>query len=735
MRDAKVSVRRCVSTRAGAMALLAACGAAVAGGTPENVLILVDPSSQESMYLANYYRFKRNIPASNVVYIDPGAASYAAFAGANGPLDGVLGTLAVRGIEDHIDLIAIAVTDRFYVSAPGIVTDGCFPVGRFSLSSVYTMAHLRPQLLAGNVPSTTANHYFSINTANPVAFDSNTAYLGGSPSTSPSARRYFIGAQLGYTGTLGTTLGDVFQMIDRSVAVDGTSPAGTFYYMNNLADPIRNIRACGSLQGCNGPVTIFTGAVTAMSAAGGSAQIVSSILPSGMSDCLGILTGAEFPNIDGETMTILPGAFCDHLTSWAGTFDNPNQVKMSAWIRRGASGTSGTVEEPCAYPGKFPHANMHVLYRRGLSLGEAHLRSLAYVPFQQLLLGDPITRPWATFPTITPNIAGGNVAGQWTFTPSAGTTLPGATISAIELYIDGVLAQSRLPGQAFSIDTTALADGHHDVRLIAYDSTTVKNAGRWVGSIRTANHGRSVGLNVSLANADLITPITASITTAGSGTLQEYRLLQNGRIVAAGGTAAPLLVYGRNLGAGRSELQAEVLYTDGRLARSEPFEVNVTYSGGAASAVPTAFSYSRRVAPGSTAVIELPAAYPDNPAAAAYTLVAGPAQASVGGGSLGYRVVTVPAGATGADTLQFRVTTPAGQSGIATVTLIYSASCYANCDASTAPPVLNVADFTCFLQRFAAGDSYANCDGSSAAPVLNVADFTCFLQRFAGGCP
>ena len=61
--------------------------------------------------------------------------------------------------------------------------------------------------------------------------------------------------------------------------------------------------------------------------------------------------------------------------------------------------------------------------------------------------------------------------------------------------------------------------------------------------------------------------------------------------------------------------------------------------------------------------------------------------------------------------------------------------CFANCDASTAAPVLNVADFTCFLQKFAAGDSYANCDESTAEPVLNVADFTCFLQRFAAGCP
>jgi hypothetical protein len=62
-------------------------------------------------------------------------------------------------------------------------------------------------------------------------------------------------------------------------------------------------------------------------------------------------------------------------------------------------------------------------------------------------------------------------------------------------------------------------------------------------------------------------------------------------------------------------------------------------------------------------------------------------------------------------------------------------SCYPNCDGSVAPPVLNVADFICFQQRFAAGDPYANCDGSTAAPVLNIHDYVCFQQQFAAGCP
>lgn len=69
--------------------------------------------------------------------------------------------------------------------------------------------------------------------------------------------------------------------------------------------------------------------------------------------------------------------------------------------------------------------------------------------------------------------------------------------------------------------------------------------------------------------------------------------------------------------------------------------------------------------------------------------------------------------------------------------------CYANCDGSTSAPILNVEDFTCFINAFASAQGlpyeqqvvhYANCDESTAVPVLNVEDFTCFINAFAAGC-
>jgi hypothetical protein len=63
-----------------------------------------------------------------------------------------------------------------------------------------------------------------------------------------------------------------------------------------------------------------------------------------------------------------------------------------------------------------------------------------------------------------------------------------------------------------------------------------------------------------------------------------------------------------------------------------------------------------------------------------------------------------------------------------------SVGCDANCDFSTSPPILNVMDFSCFLNQFASGNAAANCDGSTTPPTLNVQDFACFLNRFAAGC-
>jgi subtilisin family serine protease len=60
--------------------------------------------------------------------------------------------------------------------------------------------------------------------------------------------------------------------------------------------------------------------------------------------------------------------------------------------------------------------------------------------------------------------------------------------------------------------------------------------------------------------------------------------------------------------------------------------------------------------------------------------------------------------------------------------------CYANCDGSSAAPVLTPNDFQCFLNRFASESPLANCDGSAGTPTLTANDFQCFLNAYADGC-
>ena len=69
-----------------------------------------------------------------------------------------------------------------------------------------------------------------------------------------------------------------------------------------------------------------------------------------------------------------------------------------------------------------------------------------------------------------------------------------------------------------------------------------------------------------------------------------------------------------------------------------------------------------------------------------------------------------------------------------TGTVAAASTCYANCDGSTTPPVLNVLDFACFINLYGTGNPDANCDHSTTPPVLNVLDFACFINAFFSGC-
>lgn len=648
-----------IPARASILAAIALVPAlARAGGTPENAILIVDPTNPESLYVANYYREKRDVPPGNLVYMSPTPATYAQFTAAT--LDGFLGSLENLRLVDHADYVILPSGGSFYTSAPGLVADGCSPVGRFSSTAPFALARLSSQIQGGSLGSSFPNGYYrASNEAR--AFDASLQWSGGVPVAS-GGQRLFISGMLGYTGSLGNTLAEVLATIDRSVAVDGTFPVGTFYFMQTT-DALRSAPRHGA----------FPGAVAAITAYGGTAQHLFADLPLGQFDCLGIMTGLAGPDIDNANLGVLPGAFCDHLTSHAATFDSPSQTKMSRWISKGASGTSGTVEEPCNYAGKFAHARLHVYYVQGLSLGEAWYRSMGFAPFQSLFLGDPLTRPFAHIPSVDlAGVSAGPMSNTVALTPSATTTHPTAQIAGYELLIDGVSRATCGPGGHFALDTTSVADGHHEWRVLAHDDTLVKSVGRRSGAILTSNRGKDATITVSPTSGNLTTRFDVPTSTIG-GTASELRLLQGNRVVASSaGSPATLSVYGRTLGAGTVRLQVEAEFADGSLARSAPWDVAIANTAGAVSGTaPVAHSYTKRVLATEEAVVELPASFDDALAAASFAVLANPAQATILGGAGPYRIVRPIIGAAGSDTLTFQVTTPSGTSAVATVTIAY----------------------------------------------------------------
>ncbi len=70
------------------------------------------------------------------------------------------------------------------------------------------------------------------------------------------------------------------------------------------------------------------------------------------------------------------------------------------------------------------------------------------------------------------------------------------------------------------------------------------------------------------------------------------------------------------------------------------------------------------------------------------------------------------------------------------VLALVGAGCYADCDPSTGPGVLDIFDFLCFGNSFANGEPYAcDCDTSTGVGVCDIFDFLCFGNAFSAGCP
>ena len=313
--------------------------------------------------------------------------------------------LAVLVNDD--DPQAVAVAD-YYMSARGLPPENLIhlslPVGADVLSQVdfeaafATMeAELPPgiQALALAWTKPYIVDCMSITTAFSAGFDP--GYCGGcavtleSPYFNSSSFEPFDDHGIRPTMMLaGASAEDVFAVIDRGLLADGSvHPVGDGYLIRTT-DVARSVRYWD-----------FVTVPDAWDHDGGltmtyidNADGMGSNALTDQTDVMFYFTGlANVPDI--ETNTYLPGAIADHLTSFGGQVPTAGgQMSAVAWLEAGATGSYGTVVEPCNHTQKFPQASVAIEhYFRGETLVEAYTKSVAW-PGQGLFVGDPLARPW-----------------------------------------------------------------------------------------------------------------------------------------------------------------------------------------------------------------------------------------------------------------------------------------------------------------------------------------------------
>jgi hypothetical protein len=273
----------------------------------------------------------------------------------------------------------------------------------------------------------------------------------------------------------------------------------------------------------------------------------SNYTPKNQTNVLGAVIGrAGYSMPNGSTY--VAGSWADNLTSYGCTWEDRGQTKDSMIIGAGVAATSGSIVEPYLNYSRFTKSSVYVYQADGSTMGEAFAKSVA-TPDIQLFLGDLLAQPQADIPdvTITAGPAeGATVSG--TIALSAAGSLAGAKIATgveqLELLVDGrTVGTIAAASGTFNLDTTALSDGRHELRVVAINNAAAESEGSTSVNVVVNNHGRSASAAVSsltLGNTE-IGSVDVSATT-GDGTLLRIELRHMGRTLgqvnAASGTIA-----------------------------------------------------------------------------------------------------------------------------------------------------------------------------------------------------
>jgi len=379
-----------------------------AAGSGLNLVVVVNQASSNSVELANYYCEKRHVPPQNVLRatwagnnIDWTVADFQAVI-----RDPLLSMLSARGLTNQIYYVLLS------MDFPYRVTDGT------------------------SYNSTTAALYYGFKQDTSVP-----PGLPGSCSLPPASSNSYAGSELVFPFSPPSTaatnsfltmmltssnLAEAKALADQGVTSDSTFPTQTVLLAHS-SDVFRNAR-----------YATFDNAIFNTRLRGNYSMTRTNLnSPFGLNNLLGFQTGVSgFPITPA---VFVPGAMADSLTSYGGDiFENSGQTALLAFINAGASGSYGTVVEPCAYLEKFPSPMAYFYQARGFTIAEAYYQSLTN-PYQGLLVGEPLAAPFARAPDIAwmslpvnAVLAGStNLSLQWNSIDAA------HPVQQVDLFVDG----------------------------------------------------------------------------------------------------------------------------------------------------------------------------------------------------------------------------------------------------------------------------------------------------------
>ncbi len=558
-------------------AVLIAVPAAAVG--PESTAIVVNAESWASQAVANEYAALRQIPPANIVRLNLGDLS--SFEGVSVDtfrqriLRPVLAELERRGLSGQIDCIAysadvphtVAIADDFKGKETHKVLT--------KAASVNGLTYLYQSVLAGDGEylGLQTNMYARRFKAQPLepkilpqppqGFSSQVGWTAqGAPSPALDKPRYLLSCMLAVTSGRGTSVEQALAGLRRSVGADGARPEGTVYILKN-GDVRSTTREWA-----------FESTVAYLEQLGVKAKIVNGVVPRGADDVAGVVIGSGNFDWAGSGSTLLPGAIAEHLTSYGGVMRwSSGQTPLSDLMRAGAAGSSGTVAEPYAIQAKFPTPFIHYYYAAGSTLIEAFYQSVL-APYQLLIVGDPLCRPWGQSPELNLALPEAPLSGPVTLRPGGASA--DVTVKRYELYVDGRRHAQAGPAEPLVLDTTALPDGWHELRLVVVSASAVEQTARWIGWAQLDNTGRTPPKGTGPATVALGEPIALQAQMAEASAIEWYH--QGRCIQRTEGPSGQVELDSAQLGLGPAAVQPVGVIEGESVTRipGEPVELTVT---------------------------------------------------------------------------------------------------------------------------------------------------------------